>query len=90
MKFFPMMLTEYEHQQSSLTGPNPQKTIFGSKSTPPPPDFPVWSFSKKMSQSPEASLTNSEEKGAGKTGTYMEVLPPVKTFFGSVGDGIVV
>ena len=43
-----------------------------------------------MSQSPEPPLTNSEEKGAGKTGTYMEVLPKVKTFFGSVGDGIVV
>ena len=43
-----------------------------------------------MKQSSEASLTNSEEKGAGKTGTYMEVLPKVKTFFGSVGDGIVV
>ena len=87
-----MMLTEYEHQQSSLTGPNPQKTIFGSKSTPLPPDFPVWSFSKKklVSPSPEPPLTNSEEKGAGKTGTYMEVLPKVKTFFGSVGDGIVV
>ena len=83
------MLTEYEHQQSSLTGPNPQKTIFGSKSTPLPP---VWSFSEKklVKHSSEPSLTNSEEKGAGKTGTYMEVLPKVKTFFGSVGDGIVV
>ena len=83
-----MMLTEYEHQQSSLTGPNPQKTIFGSKSTPLPG---LVIFEKKlMSPSCEPPLTNSEEKGAGKTGTYMEVLPPVKTFFGSVGDGIVV
>ena len=86
------MLTEYEHQQSSLTGPNPQKTIFGSKSTPLLIFPRTLGFSKKilMSQSSEARLTNSEEKGAGKTGTYMEVLPKVKTFFGSVGDGIVV
>ena len=66
------MLTEYEHQQSSLTGPNPQKTIFGSKSTPPPPGLPglvIFEKKKLMSQSPEPPLTNSEEKGAGKTGT---------------------
>jgi len=43
------MLTEYEHQQSSLTGPNPQKTIFGSKSTPPPPGLPgLVIFEKKV------------------------------------------
>ena len=79
------MLTEYEHQQSSLTGPNPQKTIFGSKSTPPPPGLPGLVIFKKivMSRCSEGSLTNSEEKGAGKTGTYMEVLPPVKTVFAS-------
>ena len=44
-----MMLTEYEHQQSSLTGPNPQKTIFGSKATPPPPGLPgLVIFEKKV------------------------------------------
>ena len=61
-----------------INGANPQKTIFGSKST--------LSFSKKklVKQSSESSLTDSEEKDAR---TYMEVLnlPPVKTFFGLGG-----
>ena len=57
-----MFLTEYEHQPSSLTGPNPQKNDFRLKVDP-------LIFKKKVSQSSEASLTNSEEKGPGKTGT---------------------
>ena len=55
-----------------FNGPKSSKNDFRLKVDPPlPPDFPVWSFSKKklVSQSPEPPLTNSEEKGAGKTGT---------------------